>query len=110
MNRRPPKISFAESVEELVPPTVNSRRLSKRTTITIDDITFVSISERPSFFTKNMTFSQDCHADDLEKISVLGRGAYGVVEKMKHIRTGKKMAVKRVASTINTEEQVRDCP
>lgn len=33
-------------------------------------------------------------ADDLEKISDLGRGAYGVVEKMRHIPSGTIMAVK----------------
>lgn len=33
-------------------------------------------------------------ADDLEKMCDLGRGAYGVVEKMKHIPSGTVMAVK----------------
>ncbi len=33
-------------------------------------------------------------ADDLESICVLGRGAYGVVEKMKHRKTGTVLAVK----------------
>ncbi|NXC86516.1 MP2K6 kinase, partial [Cercotrichas coryphoeus] len=34
-------------------------------------------------------------ADDLEPISELGRGAYGVVEKMRHVPSGQIMAVKR---------------
>lgn len=33
-------------------------------------------------------------ADDLEKICDLGRGAYGIVEKMRHIPSGIIMAVK----------------
>lgn len=33
-------------------------------------------------------------ADDLELIAELGRGAYGVVEKMKHVPSGVIMAVK----------------
>lgn len=33
-------------------------------------------------------------ADDLEKISDLGRGAYGIVEKMRHVPSGTIMAVK----------------
>lgn len=33
-------------------------------------------------------------ADDLERIEELGRGAYGVVEKMRHVPSGVIMAVK----------------
>lgn len=33
-------------------------------------------------------------ADDLEQICELGRGAYGVVDKMKHVPSGLIMAVK----------------
>ena len=33
-------------------------------------------------------------ADDLESICILGRGAYGVVEKVRHIKTGTILAVK----------------
>lgn len=46
-------------------------------------------------------------ADDLEKICDLGRGAYGIVEKMRHRQTGTVMAVKRITATVNTQEQVR---
>lgn len=68
-----------------VPPA----NLDKRTTITIGDKTF------------------DVEADDLEKICDLGRGAYGYVEKMKHIPSGTIMAVKRIAATVNSQEQKR---
>ncbi|KAM6905223.1 dual specificity mitogen-activated protein kinase kinase 6-like isoform 1-T1 [Xenentodon cancila] len=46
-------------------------------------------------------------ADDLEQIEELGRGAYGVVDKMKHVPTGVIMAVKRIRATVNTLEQKR---
>jgi mitogen-activated protein kinase kinase 3 len=52
------------------------RQLDKRTTITLGEKTF------------------DCDSDDLVSLEVLGRGAYGVVEKMKHVLTGTVMAVK----------------
>lgn len=62
--------------------------LDKRTTITIDDKTFV------------------VEADDLEKICDLGHGAYGIVEKMRHRQTNTVMAVKRITATVNIQEQV----
>uniref|UniRef100_A0A914WX40 mitogen-activated protein kinase kinase n=1 Tax=Plectus sambesii TaxID=2011161 RepID=A0A914WX40_9BILA len=46
-------------------------------------------------------------AQDLEKLEELGRGAYGVVEKMRHRETGTIMAVKRIHSSINDESQKR---
>ena len=52
------------------------RNLDRKTTITIRDETFI------------------VEADDLEKICDLGRGAYGIVEKMRHIPSGTIMAVK----------------
>ena len=52
------------------------RNLDKRTTITIDEKTFV------------------VEADDLETLCVLGRGAYGIVDKMRHKQRGTIMAVK----------------
>lgn len=50
--------------------------MDRKTTITIGDQTFI------------------VEADDLEKICDLGRGAYGTVEKMRHIPSGTIMAVK----------------
>ncbi|KAK3529502.1 hypothetical protein QTP70_031739 [Hemibagrus guttatus] len=46
-------------------------------------------------------------ADDLEPIGELGRGAYGVVDKMKHVPSGIIMAVKRIRATVNSQEQKR---
>lgn len=63
--------------------------LDTRTTITIADKTF------------------DVEADDLEKICDLGKGAYGIVEKMRHIPSGTIMAVKRITATVNSQEQKR---
>lgn len=72
-----------------IPPVTPPRNLDKRTTITIGERTF------------------EVEADDLEKICDLGRGAYGIVEKMRHIPSGTIMAVKRIAATVNTQEQKR---
>uniref|UniRef100_G3PA47 mitogen-activated protein kinase kinase n=2 Tax=Gasterosteus aculeatus aculeatus TaxID=481459 RepID=G3PA47_GASAC len=47
------------------------------------------------------------NADELELIEELGRGAYGVVDKMKHVPSGIIMAVKRIRATVNTLEQKR---
>ena len=57
-------------------PRVDGRPLDKDTTIKIDG--------------KNVNID----ADDLESMCILGRGAYGVVEKVKHIKTGTILAVK----------------
>ncbi|VDK62870.1 unnamed protein product [Onchocerca ochengi] len=59
-----------------------------------------------------MKFSEDgeevqVRAQELEKIEELGRGAYGVVEKMRHRQTNTIMAVKRIHSQINDESQKR---
>lgn len=89
---RPPRPSFQkfkdvdeDQIDILSPP----RNLDKKATITIDDRTF------------------EVEADDLEKIADLGRGAYGVVEKMRHVKTDTVMAVKRITATVNTQEQKR---
>ncbi|CAL7933857.1 unnamed protein product [Xylocopa violacea] len=62
--------------EEAPVPVTPPRNLDKRTTITIGDKTFV------------------VEADDLETICILGRGAYGIVDK-------------RITATVNTQEQKR---
>lgn len=88
MSRRRPglRIGIQESppIQALAPP----RNLDTRATITIEDRTF------------------EVQADDLEKIADLGRGAYGVVEKMRHSPSNTVMAVKRITATVNTQEQV----
>ncbi|RZF46720.1 hypothetical protein LSTR_LSTR002583 [Laodelphax striatellus] len=83
--KRGPKLIIPKTEEVITPP----RNLDKRTTITIGDKTFV------------------VEADDLEKICDLGRGAYGIVEKMKHLQSQTIMAVKRITATVNTQEQKR---
>ncbi|XP_042901816.1 dual specificity mitogen-activated protein kinase kinase 6 [Parasteatoda tepidariorum] len=85
---RPPKLKFNEDVS--VPtPVVPPRNLDTRTTITIADRVF------------------EVAADDLETICELGRGAYGIVEKMLHRPSRTEMAVKRITATVNNEEQKR---
>ncbi|XP_060521212.1 dual specificity mitogen-activated protein kinase kinase 6 [Cylas formicarius] len=79
------KIVMQKETAPIVPP----RNLDSRTTITICDRTF------------------DVEADDLEKICDLGRGAYGIVEKMRHLPSGTIMAVKRITATVNSQEQKR---
>ncbi|XP_076326432.1 dual specificity mitogen-activated protein kinase kinase lic [Tachypleus tridentatus] len=73
------------SSPRITPP----RNLDKRTTITIDDKVF------------------EVEADDLETLCTLGRGAYGVVEKMRHRPSGTIMAVKRITATFNSLEEKR---
>lgn len=50
---------------------------------------FVSVSHR-ALSLQNF----EVKADDLEQICELGRGAYGVVDKMRHVPSGLIMAVK----------------
>ncbi|CAH1113629.1 unnamed protein product [Psylliodes chrysocephalus] len=79
------KLNVIDDVPQVIPPA----NLDTRTTITIGDRTC------------------DVEADDLEKICDLGRGAYGVVEKMKHIPSETIMAVKRITATVNIQENKR---
>ena len=46
-------------------------------------------------------------ANDLDRLRLLGRGAYGVVEEYQHRPTGIIMAVKRITQTFNNQEQKR---
>lgn len=66
------------------------RNLDKRTTITIGDQTTT------------------VEANDLQKICDLGRGAYGIVEKMRHIPSGTIMAVKVSDDYDNDAQLVAD--
>lgn len=88
MSARRPNLKMhiqKEPEPELVPP----RNLDSTTTIQIGESTF------------------QVDADSLEKICDLGRGAYGIVEKMRHEQTGTVMAVKRITATVNRKEQKR---
>jgi serine/threonine protein kinase len=49
----------------------------------------------------------EVQAKDLERIRELGRGAYGVVEEMRHTVTGVIFAVKRIHSSVNDESRKR---
>lgn len=73
--------------DSIPPPVAPPRDLDKRTSITLGDKTF------------------EVEADDLETICVLGKGAYGVVEKVRHRQTNTIMAVKRITATVNSQEQ-----
>lgn len=89
MSRRPrPGIGLKLDVSDAPPLIIPPRNLDSRATITIDEKQF------------------EVQADDLEKIADLGRGAYGIVEKMRHVKTGTIMAVKKITATVNTQEQV----
>lgn len=46
--------------------------------------------------------------DNLETVCQLGRGAYGIVEKIKHIPTGYEMAVKRITMNAEQKKQLMD--
>ena len=54
------------------------------------------LAKIPICTTNNETFNIE--ADDFEVICELGRGAFGVIETMKHTQTGKISAVKRITA------------
>ncbi|XP_017871465.1 PREDICTED: dual specificity mitogen-activated protein kinase kinase 6 [Drosophila arizonae] len=89
MSRPRPRLPPIGIPREPEPAFVPPRNLDSRATIQIDDQTF------------------DIDADSLEKICDLGRGAYGIVEKMRHRQTGTVLAVKRIPMTVNFREQQR---
>ncbi|XP_077958756.1 dual specificity mitogen-activated protein kinase kinase 6 isoform X2 [Gasterosteus aculeatus] len=80
-----PKEAFEQPPPAAVPP----RDLDSKACVTIGEKNF------------------EVKADDLEQICELGRGAYGVVDKMRHVPSGLIMAVKRIRATVNTQEQKR---
>ncbi|XP_041633578.1 dual specificity mitogen-activated protein kinase kinase 6 isoform X1 [Cheilinus undulatus] len=87
--KKNPGLKLAREV--FVPPAAAAppRDLDSKACVTIGDQNFV------------------VKADDLEQIAELGRGAYGVVDKMRHVPSGVIMAVKRIRATVNTLEQKR---
>ncbi|RWS13206.1 dual specificity mitogen-activated protein kinase kinase 6-like protein, partial [Dinothrombium tinctorium] len=96
--RRPPRLGQPLPEETATAPPTN---LDRRGTITVD--------------------SRDIEVDveDMEVISLLGRGAYGVVQRVRHVPSGVEMAVKTISSTNqeqrrflmdkNVLETCRDC-
>uniref|UniRef100_A0A665TKY9 mitogen-activated protein kinase kinase n=1 Tax=Echeneis naucrates TaxID=173247 RepID=A0A665TKY9_ECHNA len=89
--KKNPGLKLAKEVFAQPPPAAAAppRDLDSKACVTIGDQNFV------------------VKADDLEQIAELGRGAYGVVDKMKHVPSGVIMAVKRIRATVNTLEQKR---
>ncbi|KAG9340485.1 hypothetical protein JZ751_021598 [Albula glossodonta] len=88
--KKNPGLKLSKEVFEQPPPTAGPPRdLDSKACVTIGEKNFV------------------VKADDLEQIGELGRGAYGVVDKMKHVPSGVIMAVKRIRATVNTQEQKR---
>jgi len=65
----------------------------------------LNLSDRVTLTINNQDYQ--CTTSDLVHIEELGRGAYGVVEKMKHTATNIEMAVKRIRHTVNSTEQQR---
>ncbi|XP_050418732.1 dual specificity mitogen-activated protein kinase kinase 6 [Patella vulgata] len=49
----------------------------------------------------------ECNAQCFKRIRLLGRGAYGVVEEMRHLPSGGLIAVKQIQFTVNNKEQKR---
>ncbi|XP_017339427.1 dual specificity mitogen-activated protein kinase kinase 6 isoform X1 [Ictalurus punctatus] len=82
---RLPKEAFEQQPAAATPP----RDLDSKACVTIGEKNF------------------EVKADDLEPIGELGRGAYGVVDKMRHVPSGIIMAVKRIRATVNSQEQKR---
>ncbi|KAL7979255.1 hypothetical protein Chor_015279 [Crotalus horridus] len=87
--KRPPILRMPSVNKQSPVPATPPRNLDSRTFITIGEKNF------------------EVEADDLVSISELGRGAYGVVEKVHHAKSDTIMAVKRIRATVNTQEQKR---
>lgn len=85
--KRPPKLVKIEQTP--APSPGPPRDLDSRATITIGEQTF------------------EVEAADLKPICELGKGAYGIVEKMMHAQSNTIMAVKRITCTVNSLEQKR---
>jgi len=83
------KLIINEPAQQPNPVPDIPKNLDSRTTITIENENF------------------EIAADDLEVQCILGRGAYGVVEKVKHKPTGTILAVKRITATTNSIETKR---
>lgn len=85
--RKGPDLKFSFTETQPAQPVGPPRNLDSRTTITMDG--------------KEV----DVSADDLELLKELGRGAYGVVEMMRHRPSDTIMAVKRITSTVDSRER-----
>ncbi|KAF2366419.1 Protein kinase domain [Trinorchestia longiramus] len=84
--RKGPELKFVINEEQKAKPEV-PRGLDSRTSITVEGQE-ISVEAR-----------------ELVVLGELGRGAFGVVEKMKHAPSNTIMAVKRITSTVDMREQ-----
>lgn len=88
LKRTRPKLSISSSVSSTPsPPPLPSFNFDTKPVMTIQGKTF------------------EVEAKDLEKISHLGHGAFGIVEKMRHTKTNFVMAVKQIPFSYNCKEQ-----
>jgi len=85
--KKGPPLKFTPFTPEEAPKPPEN--VDSRTTISIDGRTF------------------EVDAADLEPLEQLGRGAYGIVEKMRHSQSQTIMAVKRITCSVNSIEQKR---
>ena len=88
--RRPPKLKPLVQEAAPEPPSGPTRLLS------LDSFTLTIGAE-----------TYKIETSDLKTVEELGRGAYGVVEKMEHVPSQTVMAVKRISHTVNSTEQKR---
>jgi len=85
--RKGPKLEISYETVDLAPGPLHTTGLDSRATITVADKSF------------------EVEASDLVFKEVLGRGAYGVVEKMWHQDSDTLIAVKRITCSLNSREQ-----
>ncbi|XP_046855198.1 dual specificity mitogen-activated protein kinase kinase 6-like [Xenia sp. Carnegie-2017] len=86
---RPSKFVFKNDAPTNPISPITPRNLTDKTTLTINGKEY------------------DCKAEDLEDLGELGRGGYGVVQKMKLESTDTLMAVKRIPYSCNDKDQKR---
>lgn len=87
--RVPPGLRIPAEAQQPPKSPVPPRNLDSHATIKINDKEF------------------EIEASDLQIIQNLGRGAFGIVDKMMHRTSGAILAVKRITVTVNNEEQKR---
>ena len=88
------------------PPSVPAD-LDKHTSITIGQDIFEIQADDLEVICELGKEREKYEITELSTMFLSGRGAYGVVEKMKHKQTDTILAVKRITATVNTVEQRR---
>ncbi|XP_072320339.1 dual specificity mitogen-activated protein kinase kinase 6-like [Eucyclogobius newberryi] len=87
--KKKPPLKIPKEVFESTPVPSAPRDLDSKACVTVGEKNF------------------EVQADDLVQLSELGRGAYGVVYKMRHVPSDTIMAVKLIRATVNSQEQKR---